>query len=81
MHDIVFVEYLKRIKKLLEDEQSVFLGKASLLFKNTFKCAPITVLVDKVEIIRGFEHVDVFDDVLMLLDIGEDIDFVDGALL
>lgn len=80
MHDIVLVEDLKGINKLLEDEQSLFFCNDFVFAEETLEGATVTVLVDKVEIVGRFEHIDVLDDVLILLDIGEDVDLVDSAL-
>jgi hypothetical protein len=44
------------------------------------KSASIAVLIDKIKVVGGFEHVDVFDDVGAGLQSGEDVDFIDGAL-
>jgi len=43
--------------------------------------AAVAVLVDEVEIVGGFEHVDVFDDIGAGLQRRKDIDLVDSALL
>jgi len=45
------------------------------------KSASVAELVDKVEVIGGLEHVDVFDDVGAGLEGREDVDLVDGAFL
>ena len=41
----------------------------------------VAELVDEVEVVGSFEHVDVFDDVGAGLEGGEDVDLVHGAFL
>lgn len=48
--------------------------------EKAFKGASITEFVDEIEVVGGFEHVVVFDDVGVCFDVGEDVDFVDCAL-
>ena len=79
MHDVVFVEYLEGVYELFEDEECLSFWNDSLFPEESFKGASIAVLIDEVEVVRGFEHVDILDDMLIFFDIGEDVDFVDGA--
>lgn len=81
MHDIVFIEHLERVDKLLENQQCVLLRDDPFLPEHTLQSAPITVLVNKVKVIRSLEHVDVLDDVLMLLNVRKYVDLVDRTLL
>ena len=81
MHNIVLVEHLEGINKLFEDEQSLFFCDDFVLPKETLKCTPVAVLIYEVEIVGCFKHIDVLDDVLILLDIGKDVDLVYGAFL
>jgi len=80
MHDIVLVKDLESIDELLEDKEGVSFGNNSLLAEHSFKGASIAVLIDEVEVVGSFEHIDVLDDMLILLYIGEDVDLIDGAL-
>lgn len=59
----------------------MFLRNSSLFSEDTFQSAAVAVLIDKVEIVGCLEHVYVFDDVFVFFNIGEDIDFVNRALL
>ena len=81
MHDVVLVEDLEGIDELLEDQQGVFFLDVFFLPELGLEGASIAVLIDKVEVVGSFKHVDVLDDMLIFLDIGEDIDLVDRALL
>ena len=80
VHNVVFIEDLEGLKQLLEDEEGIGLREFSLLTQQVLKSASVAVLVDEVEVIGGFEHVEIFDDVGVGLNIGEDVDFVDSAL-
>ena len=81
MHDVVLVEHLEGVDKLFEDEQGLFLNDDFVLPEKALEGAPVAVLVDEVEVVGRLEHIDVLDDVLILLDVGEDVYLIDGALL
>lgn len=81
MHDVVLIEYLEGIDELLEYFECFLFLDDSIFAEYAFKSAPVAVLVDEVEVVGSLEHVYVLDDVLILLYIGQDIDFVDGAFL
>lgn len=81
MHDVVLVQDLKGLKELFEDEKCVGFGKFTLLGQQVFEGASVAVLVDEIEVIGGFEHVKIFDDVGMSFDVGENVDLVDSAFL
>ncbi len=81
MHDVVFVEYLEGIDELFEDEEGLLLRDDLVLPEDSFEGATVTELVDEVEVVGSLEHVDVFYYVLVLLDVGQDVDLVDRALL
>ena len=80
VHNVVFIEDLEGLKQLLEDEEGIGFWEFTLLAQQVLKSASVAVLVDEVEVIGGFEHVEIFDDVGVGFDIGEDVDFVDSAL-
>jgi predicted HAD superfamily phosphohydrolase len=50
------------------------------LFEQIFKCALIAELIHEIEVVGGFEHVEVLDDVWGSLDISKNVDFVDDAV-
>lgn len=79
MHNIVFVEYLEGFDELFEDQKCCFFWDDSIFAKHAFESASVAVLVDEVEVVGCLEHVDIFDDMLIFFDVGEYIDFVDGA--
>lgn len=81
MHDVVLVENLEGLKELLINKQSLLFGKHTLLFEDAFESTAVAIFVDKVEIVRSFEHVNVLDDVLMLFDVCQDINLVYSTLL
>jgi len=81
VHNVIFVEYLKGIDELFEDEQGLFFGYNSIFPEHAFECASVAVFIDEVEVIGSLEHVYVLDNVLIFFDIGENIDFVDCAFL
>ena len=69
MQDVVFVENLEGLEKF------------ALPWEKALQSAPITVFVDEVEIIGGFEHIEVTNDMLIDFDVGENVDFIDSAFL
>lgn len=79
MHNVVFIENLESINELLEDEQRLFLGNYPVLPQHAFQGASVAVLVDEVEIVGGFEHINVLDNVLVLLYIGQNVDLINSA--
>ena len=81
MHDVVLVENLEGLEQLLINKQSLLFWKHTLLFEHTFQSTAVAIFVDKVEIVRSFEHVNVLDDVFMLFDVGQDINLVYSTLL
>jgi hypothetical protein len=81
MHDIVLIESLEGLEKLPEDEQGLFLFEHIVFSEESLESAAIAVLVDEVEVVLGLEHVEVGDDVLVLLDICQNVDLIDRALL
>ena len=81
MHYIVFVEYFERLEDLFQIKESLSLLKFAFLFDNSIESATITELVNKVEIVNCFEHIDVSDNIRTVLYTGEYVYFVDCALL
>lgn len=79
MHDIASWEYFEGFHHLAEEEECSFFGEGSFLLHEFVHGSSIAVFVDKVEVVGGFEHVDVLDDVRAALECGEDVDFVDSA--
>lgn len=57
------------------------LGEDSILAEDTFKRSSVTVLVNEVEVVGCFKHIDVFDDVLVFFYICEDVNLINRALL
>lgn len=81
MHDVVLIQYLERFQQLLEYLQSLLLMQPVLLLQPMLQCPLVAEFVHKIKVIRGFEHLDVSDDIGTLLDSLQDLDFVDCALL
>ena len=53
----------------------------SFLAKHALESATVAELVDEVEVVWGFQHVDILNDVLVLFYVGEDVDFINCAFL
>ena len=81
MHDIVFVKNLESFNKLFKNQQGSSLIKGMLFSKHSFQSSSIAVFINKVEIILGFKHIKVSDDMFVLLNICQDINFMDCAFL
>lgn len=80
MHDVVLIEDLEGFDELFEDEEGLFFCDDPFFAEHAFEGASVAVLVDEVEVVGRFEHVDVLDDVLIFLDVGQDVDLVHRAL-
>jgi hypothetical protein len=81
MHDVVLGEGLKGLEHVHEVQQCFGLSEMPVVLDEPFQCAPIAVLIDEVVVIDGLEDLHELDDMVVLLDFGEGLDFVDGALL
>ena len=81
MHDVIFIENLKRFQKLLKDEQRILFWQFDLFWKKTFKSTTVAVLINKIKIIACFEHVVVSDDIWVSLNIGENVYLINSTLL
>jgi hypothetical protein len=81
MHDIVLVEYFEGVEQLLENEKTFFFSELSFFADESLEGASIAEFVNEVEVIGGFEHVVVLDDVVVVLDVSEDVYFVDRTFL
>jgi hypothetical protein len=77
MHDVVLIEFLECLQKLLEDDQCFLLPQRLLLLEEGLEGASVAVLIDEVEVVGRLEGLDEADDVLVL-ERGEDVDLVDG---
>lgn len=81
VHDVLTVQDLKCFEQLAQVVKGPLFRQGALPFEEHIESSAIAVLVDKVKVIGCFEHVDVLDDVIAaLLQLREDIDFVDCAL-
>ena len=81
MHDVILVQDLKGLKELFEDEKGIGFGKLTLLGQKVLEGASIAILVDEVEVIWSFDHIEIYDDIGMSFDVGEDVDLIDSAFL
>ncbi len=81
MHDIVAVEYLESFNNLGKIGESNTFRKCSFVFEELFECTSVAKLIDEVEVVSSFEHIEVLDDVLARFEIGEDVDLIVGAFL
>ena len=81
MHDVELVENLERLHQLGKDSQRLLLPELSLLLQLAVESLAIAELVNEVEVVGGFEHLDKLDDVGALLDPGEVPDLIGRAFL
>ena len=65
MHNIVLVQLLKGLQQLSEDDQSLLLAEHLLFLQQGLKGTPVTVLVDKIEVVGSFEGLYEPDDILI----------------
>jgi hypothetical protein len=81
VHDIATRKNLECLDNLLEVEENSLLGEGSLLLHEFIESSTVAVLIDEVEVVGGFEHIDVLDDVGAALEGGKNVNFIDSALL
>jgi hypothetical protein len=81
VHDVVLVQDFEGLQQLSENLESSAFGEVPLLFQQRLQRLAVAELVDEVEVIGCFEHLDVTDDELVRLDLRQDVDFVYRALL
>ena len=81
MHNVVLIQHLERINQLLEDQQRFLLRNRLLLPQQSLKSPPIAKLVNKIEVIGRLQHVNILDDMLILLDIRQNVYLVDRTFL
>lgn len=81
VHNVISWQNFEGFNDLPEVDQTLFFREGSLFLHKFIEGASVAELVDEVEVVGSFEHVDVFDDVGAGLEGGEDVDLVDGAFL
>lgn len=81
MHDIMLIQNFKCLYNLGKICQSHPFWELSFLFQKFLESATIAELINKIEVVGCFEHIEIFDDVGAWLQVGEDVDLVVGALL
>lgn len=82
MHYIVLAQDAETLEYLPQELDGFLLGESALPLEEHVESAAIAKLVDEIEIICGLKHVDVLDDeVRFLLELRQNVHFVDGALL
>jgi hypothetical protein len=81
VHDVGAGEDLEGLEHLSEEIECLFFGEGAFLLHEFIHGATIAELVDEVEVVGGFEHVDVLHDVGTVLQVGEDVDLVNCAFL
>lgn len=79
MHDVILIELFEGFEQLPKDNERLILLERLLLLKQGLESAAVAVLINKVKVVGRFQSLDESDDVLVL-ESGEDIDFVDGEL-
>ena len=70
MHNIVLIEHLKCLKKLLQNHHCFLFLKRVLFPQQALQCPPIAILIDKIEVILSFQHIKIGDNMFVFLDIG-----------
>jgi len=81
MHNVTARKNLESLHHLPEEIKSSLLRERPFFLHQFIHCAAVAILIHKVEIIRSFEHVDVFDDIRAVLESGKYVDFVNCAFL
>ena len=81
VHYVVFIEDFERLQELAKYLQCLFLREPRFFFELRFKSLPITELIDKIEVVGSFEHLDKLDDVGTGLNPGKVPDLIGRALL
>ena len=81
MHDVMFIQHAKSLNNLREIRQCYLFRETSFFLEHFLKSTTVAVLIYEVEIIDSLEHIEVFDDMLAGLEIGQDVDLIEGALL
>jgi hypothetical protein len=81
VHDVIFWKDLKSLHHLTEIDKSSFFREGPFFLHEFVKSSPITEFIDEVKVVDGLQYINVPDDVGTVLDGGENVDFVDGALL
>jgi hypothetical protein len=77
MHDVIFIQFLKGLQQLPENDQRLRLSQIFLLLEQRFKGTTVAVLIDEVEVVGSFEGLDEANNILVL-EGTENIDFIDG---
>lgn len=80
MHDVGTRKYFKGLNDLLEIAQSSFLREWTLFLHKFVESSAVAILINEVEVIGSFKHVNVFDDVGTTLESGQDINLVHSTL-
>ncbi len=85
MHNIVSGEYFEGLNHLFEVWYGFsfwhdFLWGIPVSLKELLESTSVAVLVNEVEVVYSFEHVNVADDVLVVLYFWQGIDLINGAL-
>lgn len=69
VHNVVLVQNFEGLQQLSENLESSAFREVPLLFQQRLQCLAVAELVDEVEVIGCFEHLDVTDDELVRLDL------------
>jgi hypothetical protein len=79
VHDIASGEDFEGFHHLTKEEECSFFWEGTFFLHEFVHGPSIAILVDEVEVVGGFKHVDIFDDIGAALKGGEDVDLVDCA--
>lgn len=81
VHNVAAGQHFESLHHLSEKKQGFFFLKRALFLHEFVHGTSVAVLVDKIEIIGSFEHIDVLDNIRTVLQVGQYVDLIDGALL
>ena len=70
VHYVAFGQDFKGLEHLPEENQTFFLGEGSLFLNEFVHCSSVAKLIDEIEVISSFEHVDVLDYIQAILQVG-----------
>jgi hypothetical protein len=79
MHDVVSGEYFESLYDLSEIDQGLFLCEGTFFLHEFIEGTSVAELIDEVEVVSCFEHVNVLDYIRAGLKSRQDVDLVDCA--
>ena len=81
VHNVFLCKNFEGVGKLSKIDQALLFSKRTVFFQNFFKCAPVAVFINEIEIVNCLEHIEISDDVGTVLQLCQGVDFIDGTFL